>query len=68
MGGVYGPGDDGLDDANAEPTDCPECAGDGDVVCEECDGFGMNEDGDVCSECNGNGAFECVNCDGAGVV
>jgi len=41
---------------------------DGGVECPDCDGDGVDGDGDTCSNCQGEGSVECKNCDGEGNV
>jgi hypothetical protein len=38
---------------------CPECGGDGEVVCEAC---GDWDDASVCTECHGSGLAPCWEC------
>jgi hypothetical protein len=45
---------------------CPQCEGDGSVVCEACEGTGADDDGNECETCSGSGDDVCPACDGSG--
>lgn len=56
---------------------CPDCGGDGDAECYECDGgqVGCDQCDDTgvvgdkeCNECEGDGQFPCDECSGSGEV
>lgn len=42
--------------------DCKECLDTGEIDCEECEGPGMDDDGDECPQCGGLGNVECEFC------
>jgi hypothetical protein len=67
------------DDCNGNgDVECDYCDGsggiscgicdDGGVECPDCDGDGVDGDGDTCSNCQGEGSVECINCHGEGNV
>lgn len=46
---------------------CPNCD-EGYVECNECDGFGVDEDGEGCYLCDATGEMGCDVCDGNGKI
>lgn len=49
---------------------CPECEGDGHLLCGWCSGTGESPSfrGSACSTCDGTGGAPCVACDETGVI
>ena len=65
-----------LQDDNGGDGSCTNCGGsgeiacmncdDGELVCNECDGKGIEENGEECLNCGGEGYIECPECLGNG--
>jgi hypothetical protein len=47
---------------------CPECEGNGDLICGFCCGTGEGRYWGTCGTCGGSGGVLCANCDGTGVM
>ena len=55
--------------------ECPKCKGDGQMMCERCEGSGVTGSSlqhltftDKCLLCYGNGTVECDRCNGSGGI
>jgi len=65
---LYIPRNTDTSNENDYTYQCDVCDGYGWLECDECNGTGYDEYGDICYNCNGYGYIECMNCGGDGTV
>lgn len=51
-----------IDIDDDDGVECSLCCDTHEVDCDECDGSGVDDDGNNCEQCEGSGTLECPEC------